>query len=378
MNFLRKIYYRLFSITRPIIRVEISREAILHNFSEAGRVVTGAKIAPVLKSNAYGHGGVLVARILRDVDAPFFVVDSLYEARELRIAGVTKPLLVIGYVFPENISRTRLRNIQFTITSIEQLRILARMTTKKTLVHIKFDTGMHRQGVLPSDIDEIHRILSKHPYICVIGICSHLADADGESEDITRQQIEKWRKIVDHMMSLFPQIQYRHISNTAGVYFHNSAYANVIRFGIGLYGFNVSRANLALKPAMRIISQITSIRKIRKEEGVGYNHMFQADIDRQIASVPIGYAEGIDRGLSNNGYVYVRGVACPIVGRVSMNITSIDVTAVPDVQFGDEVIVLSNNPGDKNSVEHITKAIERIPYEMVARIPAHLWRVAVE
>jgi alanine racemase len=177
----------------------------------------------------------------------------------------------------------------------------------------------------------------------------------------------------------FSSIRYVHISASAGTFYSSFTPGNVARLGLSLYGIKANpKADLDLKPAMQIESQISSVKEIGPSEGVGYNLTYRTPAQAKIATVPMGYYEGVDRRLSNLGFYSVGGVACPIVGRVSMNITSTDVSAVPNVKLGDPVVVLSANPVDANSVENIAKQIKTIPYEILVHIPQSLRRVIVE
>lgn len=375
--FLRRKFYTVFSVTKPLIRVQISRSAIVHNFSVIAKQFPEANIMPVLKSNAYGHGARIVAGALSEKQFPFFVVDSINEAMELRATGEKRTLLIIGYVEPKSLMKSRLSNIVFSIVGIEQLQEISRQVKKQTDIHLKIDTGMHRQGIAIKDIPRAVAIIKGTPKLNLLGTFSHFADADGVNEAQTREQIEKWKGALSSLKAQFPQIKYVHIANTAGTYFHEGAIANTIRLGIGLYGFNPSKKQLDLIPALRVISKITSIKDILPGDGVGYNKTFIAESPRRIATVPIGYAEGLDRKLSNKGFMMVQGVACPIIGRISMNITSIDVTGVAEAEYGDEVVVMSDDAGAKNSVAQIAEDTGTIPYEVLVRLSPMLHREIV-
>ncbi|MFC1622551.1 alanine racemase [Patescibacteria group bacterium] len=372
----RKIYYH-----NPLIRVLVYKNNLLHNLHEYQNKFPNYKIAPVLKSNAYGHGLIEVAKILKNENVPFLVIDSLFEARALRSTGIKNDLLIIGYAQPEEIIKNKLKNVSFVITSLEQLQELAGslaslgMTLKKK-VHLKIDTGMHRQGILVSKIDQAIEIIKKSQNLKLEGICSHLADADSENSDFTEKQIEVWNNVVEKIKSKFNFIKYFHISASAGSAFLEKANCNLVRLGIGLYGFNLSpHIDLNLKPVLEVRTIITGIKKIKARDSVGYNATFTADKDMTVATLPVGYFEGIPRRLSNKGFVKTRNNFCKILGRVSMNITSIDLSEIPDVKTGNEVVVISSDSSDKNSVENNAKICNTIPYEILVDIPQHLKRI---
>ena len=347
-----------------LITISISRSSLLYNLDQFKSMNI---VAPVLKSNAYEHGLIEVASILEN-KVEFFIIDSYFEAEALRNEDIKTPLLIIGYVKPENINRNKLKNISFTISSIEALESIQ----NETKIHLKIDTGMNRQGILLEDIDKSFDLIKNNKNIVLDGICSHLADIDHNGN--VENQINIWNNTVEKVKSEFPSIKYAHLSNTFGHNYSEKINANISRLGIGLYGLTGD-----LKPVLEMKTIITGIKKIKRGETVGYARTFTATQDMIIATIPVGYYEGVDRGLSNKGFVKVSGIFCPIVGRVSMNITTIDVSEVPEIKIGDGVIVISRNKKDKNSIENMAKIIdETIPYEIVVHIPSQLRRVVVK
>lgn len=372
-RFLRK---ELFAYT-PLIEVRISRDAILHNFNVFKSLSEGVLVAPVLKSNAYGHGLVEVARILDAERPPFFCVDSFFEALILRNEGIRSPILIIGYTPIENISRHTLERVAFGILSLDDLKRVAHQVRSRTLIHLKFDTGMHRHGIPLEKLDEAVHIVRSNPHLVLEGVYSHLADADTADSSLTRSQIQEWNKAVKAIRSAIPSVRYFHLSATTGSAYASKIDANVMRVGIGLYGINFGLKKLDVHPALEMRTRITSLRTVRKGEAIGYNATHVAKHDLRVASIPVGYAEGVDRRLSDAGVVSVRGVLCPILGRVSMNITSIDATNVSEVALDDDVVVISKNPGDPHSLAGIAERCDTIPYEIMVHIPSQLRRVIV-
>lgn len=367
-NILRRLFRSRFPY-EPLITVEISRERLLSNLAEFRRATSGQAIIPVLKSNAYGHGLYEVASILKDDKAiPFFAIDSYFEAIALRSKNVRTPLLIIGYNRPETIETSKLKDVSFTITSLEMLQSM-RDISRPTKIHLKIDTGMRRQGLLPSQLPEGVRLLKTNPKLILEGICTHFADADGADPSFTLGQIRSWDEIVANMQKEFPGLRYIHAANTAGMKYAEQIQANVSRLGIGLY-----------RGVMEMRTMVTSVKDVVRDETVGYGNTYKAERDIKVATIPVGYYEGLDRRLSNKGFIQVGAerLACPIVGRVSMNMTSIDVSKVKDVRIGTEVVVISRNEKDPNSIESIAKLEGTIDYEVVAKIPAQLRRVLVE
>jgi alanine racemase len=376
-NIIRSLKARVLSINLPsLISIYIDKSAILHNLQEYRQAYPELEFAPVLKSNAYGHSLVSVARILDSQKLPFLIVDSYYEARLLRDNNIKSPILIIGYVEPNIILQSRLSKISFCITSLEQVRLLAHSNNPIQL-HLKIDTGMHRQGIMISELDEVIKIIKQNPNLNLQGIASHLADADNSKSKSVKQQLKQWKQIQERLTQAFPNITYTHISATAGVlHTKSNSTHNLARLGLGLYGISIiNNPKINLRPVLSMQTIISGVKSIKKGDSVGYNNTFIAPRDILIATIPAGYAEGVDRRLSNIGLVEVNGILCPIIGRVSMNITTIDISDIPQVKLGDTVTIISSDNSSPISINNIAKTCSTIPYEILAHIPAHLRRV---
>lgn len=378
ITLLRNLRKRFSKYTHTI-EVLISKDNILENLKEYKTKYSDFSFAPVLKSNAYGHGLIEVAKILDKENSPFFVVDSLYEARLLRHHKIKTEILIIGYTMLKNVQNYNSVNFIFTVVSLEELRILAEKIHKNTRIHLKIDTGMHRQGILMSKIDEAIKLIKSNQYLVLEGVCSHLADADAQDKTFTERQLSNWRKVVKIFRGEFTHIKYFHISATSGVSLIDKDFTNLIRLGIGLYGINLTNdSGLDLKPALAMKSTISTLRDLEKGECVGYNHIYTLEERAKIATVPTGYFEGVDRRLSNLGFFKIKNDFAKIAGRVSMNMTSIDVSHISGLKIGDEVVVISEKSEDENSVVNIAKKINTIPYEILVHIPSALHRKVVK
>ncbi|MDD3940627.1 MAG: alanine racemase [Candidatus Pacebacteria bacterium] len=378
ITLLRNLRKRFSKYTHTI-EVLISKNNILGNLKEYKTKYSDFSFAPVLKSNAYGHGLIEVAKILDKENSPFFVVDSLYEARLLKHHKIQTPILIIGYTMLKNIQNYNTKNFIFTVVSLEELRILAEKIHKNTRIHLKIDTGMHRQGILISEIEEAINLIKENRYLVLEGVCSHLADADNEDKSITLNQISKWKKVVEIFKDKFTYIKYFHLSATAGVSVMDKEFTNLVRLGIGLYGISLTNdSDLDLKPALAMKSIISTLRDLEKGGSVGYNHIYTLEERAKIATVPTGYFEGVDRRLSNLGFFKIKNNFAKIAGRVSMNMTSVDVSHIPGLKIGDEVLVISEKTEDENSVVNIAKKINTIPYEILVHIPSALHRKVVK
>ncbi len=376
-------YIRIFRKSRfdyeSLVRVRVSKSAILHNYETFCNVCNGKQVAPVLKSNAYGHGLIHIGKILDSKNTPFFVVDSYYEALMLRNEGIKTQILVIGYSFLKNILTNTDPGIVFTLSTPHQIREISESLKVKQMFHIKCDTGMNRQGIRYEDLEYIVSLIKANKNFCIEGICSHLADADVENSLHVERQKNVWINIVRELKNHFSHIKYFHISATAGTQYIEQFDSNVVRLGIGLYGIDPfpGRA-LGLVPALSVYAVVVGIKPIKRGDFVGYNATFSAEENMTIAIVPVGYYEGIDRRLSNNGFVSIRGTACPIIGRVSMNMVSVDVSRVEHVREEEEVCVISNKIGDKNSVVSMAVRCGTIPYEILVKIPERLRREVID
>lgn len=377
------------SIYTALVEVMISREAILHNL-RTYQNLTQIAVAPVLKSNAYGHGLVEVATLIErehpgSQNLPFFVVDSYHEALVLRNEGIETPILIIGFTAIENMLSDQLNDIIFTLGDMEQIRKAAERVHKPTRIHLKFDTGMHRQGILPRELDEALRIIASSPLLKLEGVCSHLADSHSLDENFTKKQIALWNEMSEKSLGVFPDIKWRHLSASNGVLYHDRISANLMRLGIGLYGVCTDERTakkLSLKPALSMRTSIVSVKKIDAGESVGYDRTFIADREMTLATLPAGYYEGVDIKLATKGSVRIqddagRMIVCPIVGRVTMNITIIDISAIPkDLQkIGATVEIISGEESAPNSIQNIARLTGAIPYELLVHIPRHLRRV---
>lgn len=361
----------------PLIEVRISRDALLHNMRVFQNAHPTLAIAPVLKSNAYGHGLVHVASILDPFGASFFAVDSYYEALVLRNEGIRTPLLIIGYAAVDTIIQSRLRDVSFVMTSLDQLRELSSRVKAPLAIHLKIDTGMHRQGIAFEEINEALHIISRSAHIHLDGVATHLADADGNDPTFTLVQIKRWNEAVQSVKKAFPQAKRYHCAASAGSAFSEAINATVLRLGIGLYGINIGSTALDLKPALELRTVVSAVQNVREGDSIGYNCTYQASTDMTIALIPVGYTEGLDRRLSNKGSVRINGTQCPLVGRVSMNIAVADATQCSGVKRGDTAIVYSARNTDANTIEKSAALCGTISHELLVHINPLLRRTVV-
>lgn len=362
---------------QPLIEVRIFKDALLYNLKVYQQKYPLMAFAPVLKSNAYGHGLALVAKILDKENVPFFVVDSFYEALTLRQHGVKSKILILGYVSAEQIFQNVVKDTSVGITSLEQLKMVADNLKSPKAFHLKIDTGMNRQGVSLAEVSEAIGVIKANRNFILEGLCTHLAQAV-EDSGLTKKQIANWQAASQIFKENFSSIKYWHVVASAGVLLEQKIFANVVRLGWGLYGLDARpQAGLNLRPALELRSVVGGVKKIATGECVGYDGTFTAEKPLIAATLPLGYNEGVDRRLSNKGWVKIHDTFCPIIGRVSMNITTVDISEAQNIKLNDRAIVISAKPGDKNSVLNIAKICDCLPLEIVVHIPPYLRRMVV-
>ncbi|MBI2334704.1 alanine racemase [Candidatus Daviesbacteria bacterium] len=328
-------------------RIEISRKSLLQNYKFLSVVNRKIKIAPVLKSNGYGHGILEVAGILDEVGTPFFCVDSLYEAYELFKAEIKTPVLIMGYTNPANLKIKKLP-FSFAVFDLDTARVLSKFQPQAG-VHIFVDTGMSREGITLEDLPDFLKTLKKLN-VKVEGLMSHLA---GGMNNLQIQRFHQAQKLVKKF-GFNPK------------WIHPGAInGNMARVGLKLY---------LQKPVLKFISHLAQVKKIKKGDKVGYDRTYKAKKDTIIGIIPAGYYDGVDWGLSNKGFVKIKNIFCPIIGRVSMNMTTVDLSNI-NAKVGDEVVIYSDNPRDKNSIENAAKICQKIPYEILVHLAQSTKRV---
>lgn len=360
----------------PLNLITIHSERLIENYKALSFVKPEIKVAPVLKSNAYGHGIRLVGEILDKVDAPFLCVDSLYEAFQLYSkTGVKTPILIMGYIDPKSLQVKKLP-FSFAIYDIEHAKVLNQYQ-KGAKVHIFVDSGMNREGVRMEGLEEFLEELKGLKNIEVEGLMSHLADPGHPNAPLTKMQIKNFEKARELVKKSGLKPKWFHVGGSYGLLNDLTLGCNLVRVGRAVYGIDNmdSKLNIRLKPVLKHTSKIVQIKRIKKGDTVGYNGSFVAKKDMMIGILPLGYNDGVDRRLSDKGVLSVDGVECPIIGLVSMNITTIDLSQVKEPFLGQIAVVYSDNTDDKNSVVNMAKAGGVLPHEMLIHIAESTKRV---
>jgi len=369
----------------PFLRptwAEIDLAAFRHNFREIERKLRkGVSILSVVKADGYGHGMEEIARASLSCGAKILGVANIEEGIFLRKRGIRAPILVLGSVYPlSNFTYILRYDLSPTICSLvasEELSKIARRAKKKVRVHIKVDTGMGRIGISAENaVDLVQRVLQL-PGIIVEGIYTHLAAADSDYE-FTVEQIRKFQSVVDELERDNIRIKYKHAANSTAVLSYPDAHFNLARPGISLYGlapFAGAEKEIDLKPVLQLKTKIVFIKRVKKGTSISYGRTWRAEKDSVIATLPIGYADGYNRLLSNRAEVLICEKRVPIVGRVCMDMCMVDVTSLPDVKVGEEVVLIGSQGKERITADEIAKIIGTITYEVVCGISKRVPRI---
>ncbi|OGE30624.1 alanine racemase [Candidatus Daviesbacteria bacterium RIFCSPHIGHO2_01_FULL_44_29] len=361
-NWFRKTY-------QVLNRIEISQSALLRNYRKLSTTNQRLAIAPVLKSNAYGHGLEIVGKILDKESCPFYCLDSLHEAYALHKCGSETPILIMGYINPKNLKVKKLP-FQFAVYDLDFLEALNKYQ-QGAKVHIFVDTGMCREGVSLVDLPKFLEAAKKLKHIQVVGLMSHFASASSEKSPLFRNQLTNFKKAKEIVKKTGLNPKWIHIG-ASEVISHQKVrnqvanISNLVRIGKELYGITWN-TELELSPVMKLLTHISQIKQLKRGDLVGYDGTLKATRNLTAAILPIGYYDGVDRRLSNKGCVTINGVVCPIIGRVSMNITTVDTTQVRNPFVGQEVVVYSDNPSDPNAIRQVAQLVETVASEILCR-----------
>ncbi len=367
--------------------IEIRQGALLNNFSFFQKENPGCEICPVLKSNAYGHGLRLVGRFVDQKLRPKFIcLDSLYEAYELRRAGIRTPLLLMGYTFPENFRHKDLRRLRVSLPVFEE-KSLAYLDKYQPGIglHLKIDSGMNRLGIKEDGVSSFIRALKKYPRLKVEGIYTHLADAENEDSRFNRQQIAVFKKVIKQFEKNGFNFKWKHLNATAGCLRFKDRGFNLVRLGLGFYGLSPFQENSfwdkklsrQLKPALKLITHLVDIKTLKKGEIVSYGKTFKAKKGMKIGVLPLGYYDGLDRRLSNQGLVKIGKAYGRILGKVCMNVTVVDLSQVKNPRLGQRVIVFDDQAASANSIKKTAELTGTIPYEILVNLAETTRRILI-
>ena len=379
----------LFSMEKGILRrtwAEIDLDALAWNYEAARRRIgEGVKYLGVVKADAYGHGAVQVARKLEELGTDYLAVSSLDEARELRSGKITAPILILGHTPPEMVPELIRHNITQTVSALakaEEYSAQAVACGGTLKVHIKVDTGMSRLGFLvrgghfDGGVASIAKACDL-PGLMAEGIFTHFSasDEDDEASSVyTREQFSTFMRVLDALRKQGCTFAIRHCANSGALARYPEMYLDMVRPGIALYGVGADAERLGLRPVMALKSCVSTIKIFDPETDISYGRTFHTGGKTRIGVLPIGYADGLFRGLSNRMEVQTAHGPAPIRGRICMDMTMVDLSGLPDVRVGDAVELF----GAVQSVDTLAELLNTIPYELTCAVSKRVPRLYLE
>jgi alanine racemase len=361
--------------------LEVDLEAIAHNFTRViGMVGPKVRVLAVLKADGYGHGAVRVARTVLNNGAKYLGVASIGEGAALRQAGITAPILVLGYTPAWQARELALNGFTATVFSLDVARALSRAGAERDdqiRIHVKVDTGMGRLGLLPDDVVPFVLDLQKLPNLVLEGIFTHFSMAD-QDPGYTRWQIDRFHEVLAALSEAGVEIPLIHAANSAAILSLPESHFTMVRLGIAMFGLHPSpglHCPPDFRAALSFKTQVAQVKALPPGSYVSYGNTYQTTGEQRIAVLPVGYADGFRRAPRHWGEVLVRGRRAPIVGRVCMDQTMIDVTAIPDVRQGDEVVLIGEQGGERITAEDVAERLGTVNYEVVSEILARVPRI---
>lgn len=370
------------------VYARIDLDAIAYNMEQMKQNLSpNTKMMAVIKADGYGHGAVQIADMLEGVDYIWgFAVATLDEAVVLRTEGIKKPILVLGCVFPDQYMAMLKHDIRMNVYTEEMAEAISQMAAREGMtayMHIKLDTGMARLGfdISENSVAAIERI-SKMRNVKMEGIFTHFAKADETDKSFTQKQMKDFSRMVDKLKEKNVSFQYEHCANSAAIIDVKDANYDLVRAGISTYGLypseEVKKENVKLKPALVLKSHVAFVKEIEEGTAISYGGTFVSKEKMRIATIPVGYADGYPRNLSNTGFVLIRGKKAPIVGRVCMDQFMVDVTHIEGTSFGDKVTLIGTDGNETITVEDLSELSGRFNYEFVCDLGKRIPRVYVK
>jgi alanine racemase len=361
--------------------LEVDLEAIAHNVRRiVGLVGPGVRVLAVLKADAYGHGAARVARTALNNGASYLGVASINEGAALRRVDITAPILVLGYTPAWQARDLVLHDLSATVFNLDVARVLsraARELNREVRVHVKVDSGMGRLGLLPEEVPAFVAELRSLPGLILEGIFTHLSTADSDQE-YARWQLSRFQQVLEAVARAGIHFPLVHAANSAAILALPESHLAMVRLGIAMYGLQPS-AEVPLppdfRPALSFKTQVAQVKTLPPGSFVGYGKGYRTADETRLAVLPVGYADGFRRAPSHWGEVLIRGRRTPIVGRVSMDQTTVDVSHIPGVRQGDEVVLIGEQGEERITAEEVAARLGTINYEVVSEILARVPRV---
>jgi alanine racemase len=364
--------------------IEIDRKAIIDNIANL-TALAGPKVAlaAAAKANAYGHGLAEMVTILQKTETPYLALHSTAEAETARAAGWCRRIMLVGAVAPEDIDAVVRLDLEPSIFEPSFINILSRLAKKAGMtipVHLKLETGTHRQGLLEKELPRVAKLLKQNPGLAVAGVSTHFANIEDTTDhSYARDQLEEFKKLVARLKQLGIKPRLRHTACSAALLLFKDTYFDLVRPGISIYGYWPSKEtyvsyrlsggkNSILHPALSFRSRITQIKTVPADSFIGYGCTYRTSARSRIAILSVGYSDGIDRRVSNLGYVLIKGRRSPIRGRVCMNLTMVDITDIPGVRLYDTATIIGCDGGEKITADTYAGWCQTINYEILARL----------
>ena len=367
---------------RPVW-AEINLNFLESNMRQIKKLVKDKKIYAVVKADGYGHGALDVAPVFLENGATGLAVAVITEALELRRSGVKAPILILGYTpitFGDKMAQYDIEQTVYDLNYVKELSEIAKKEKRDIKIHIALDTGMGRIGILPNEEGlEIVREISKLPNIILEGIFTHFATADETDKSYAKYQLKLFNDFTNRLEQEGIKFNVKHVSNSAAIMDMEETYFDGVRPGIIMYGYypseEVFKDKLNLRPALTLKTSIAHLKTLPEGMYISYGRKFKTERESIIATLPIGYADGYTRALSNKGKVIINGKLAPIVGRVCMDQVMVDVTDVGEVSVGDEVVLLGEQGEAKFNADDLAEILNTINYEIICMIGRRVPRV---
>lgn len=364
-------------------QLHIDLDAIRGNLASISRLVgPSVTAAPVVKANAYGHGAVEVSRACVEDGARLLCVAIPDEGIELREAGITAPILVLGPPDSEEVAPYLDHDLISTVSDVGHAAMLAEEARRRGAslpVHLKLDTGMGRHGARRGVAEELARWIAREPALRIEGVLSHFADACNPDPHCCYRQLERFRTMLAELGEFRAPVPMLHLAASAGIVRMPEAHLDAVRPGTLLYGINSGYdpelLPEGLQPVMSLVCRISTVKQIEAGQPVGYNRSWRASRGSRIAVLSLGYADGYPRALSSKADVLVGGKRFPVVGRVSMDAITVDVTDAGPVQAGDEAVLIGAQGAERVTVEELAEKAGSIVEEIMSRLSTRLPRV---
>lgn len=358
--------------------VEIDLSKIIHNIRELRKVVDKrVRFMAVVKADAYGHGAIPVSKAIQN-KVDYLAVATLPEALELRGAGIKAPILILSEMpptFAAEIVKNDLIQTVYTMQLAKALSDAAKKLGKKAIVHLKIDTGMGRIGAQVDDALALYRDISRLPSVKIEGIFTHLAKAE-ERNGFTIKQLGRFKSVVSRIDSAGVIL---HAANSAGALYHKDSHLDMVRIGLSMYGLYPPGGEMNivhLKPALEFKTHVIYVKKVPVGTPLSYGSTYVTEKDTNIATLPVGYADGLPRALSSRGHVLINGKKFPIVGRICMDLTLVDVGS-SKVKAGDEAVIIGRQGSKAISADDVAALADTISYEIICGIGKRVPRVYI-